>query len=334
MRARFSNLPSPTDDLAVHEVLVAAGSEMRAGDPLPREVREWMQTISREDLARALAMQPRQAEASENLRCAALRLCVERGWEPLPPLPVVDEAEDVDGNDVHRADDASSVPLADEAMALAAPPDEIVLGYVRTGTMALYVEGVAARNPSFAEELDACIEGLAEAGTTIGERARAFRALRGEGTSAQHPYVAEATPAGDAAFPWTRHLARFALAAGLLLAVGGAAVYRSKARNAEVARVHAAEQERRLTAQQEEVDRLRRELEMKRREIQQLQAETESAATEAARSAAGARLERAHAEQQTMQANLARARAKAPPPHPSGKPECKCQPLDPMCSCL
>jgi hypothetical protein len=63
-----------------------------------------------------------------------------------------------------------------EAVAQTSPPsDEVIATYVNRGVLNRYVEGVAAGNEGFAEELAACIDALLDARENVGLVARRWR---------------------------------------------------------------------------------------------------------------------------------------------------------------
>jgi hypothetical protein len=195
--------------------------------------------------------------------------------------------------------------LPDEIVREAVPDDDIVLAYVTRGAMARYVEGLAAKNAAFREELEACIDGLEEAGESVSAAARAWRA-----PSAVVVPIHAKRPRN-----WLRRWAPIALAAAFVLVVGG--YHQAQVREAE--RIQA-EKERELAQTQAQLAKLQE-------EIAAAQSELATAKSDADRANAEAKLAAARAQQ--------KATAAAGKPKSSGaKAACNCQPGDPLCSCL
>jgi len=227
------------------------------------------------------------------------------------------------------------------------PDDDVVVGYITRGALAAYVEGVAACNAEFCEELVACIDGLDEAGEVISDVARAWRTPpdadyndeqvdygAAELAVAEHAHAPSDTGADydDAAVPALAvptaestesaqvvELAPrarrpmmvgyvvLALAAGFLLFVGGG-FFRHQREEADRAQ---AEKEQENLQKQAELDALMRRLEAQKQELAIAQAEAANASDDADRAAAQAKLRAAQEQMEKSQANIAAAKSGA-----------------------
>jgi hypothetical protein len=77
----------------------------------------------------------------------------------------------------------------------ALPSNEVVHAYVHDGAMRLYVEGMAARDPDFAEELAGWIDAVAEVGGPRSLAARRWRAQAGGAVPTRSPKAYDVQPA-------------------------------------------------------------------------------------------------------------------------------------------
>jgi hypothetical protein len=196
--------------------------------------------------------------------------------------------------------------LPDEIVREAVPDDDIVLAYVTRGAMARFVEGVAAKNAEFREELLACIDGLEEAGESVSDAARAWRSPSA---------VVVPMPAKRAGIS-LRRWAPIALAAAFVLAAGG--YHHAQVQEAE--RIQA-RRDREIAETQAQLAKLQA-------EIAAAQSELATAKSDADRKSAEAKLAAARAQQN------AAASAAGKPKSSAAKAACNCQPGDPLCSCL
>lgn len=209
--------------------------------------------------------------------------------------------------------------LPDAIVREAVPDDDIVLAYVMRGAMARYVEGVAAKNEDFREELLATIDGLEEAGENVSAAARAWRSP-------------SAVVVPIHAAPRKRGLTRWmplALAAAIVLAVGG--YHHSQMQEAE--RIQA-QKDQELAETKAELAKLQADLQAQQEMIASAQSELASAKSEADRANAQAKLAAAQQKQSATMAAVKASSAAGAKPKSSAKAACNCQPGDALCSCL
>lgn len=219
----------------------------------------------------------------------------------------------------------SPLELPDSVVGEAVPDDDIVLAYVTRGAMARYVEGVAARNGDFREELRACIDGLEVAGEPISAAARAWR----EPAAVVVPIPTAPRPGIASRGGALRRWAPLVLAAGLVLALGG--YHRS--RTAEAERVQQ-EKERNLAESEARLMKLQAELKEQAEAVAAAEAALASARSEADRAAAEASLKAAQSREQKTAESLRAGTAAGRPKASGAKAACQCKPGDPLCSCL
>ena len=211
--------------------------------------------------------------------------------------------------------------LPDEIVREAVPDDDIVLAYVTRGTMARYVEGVAAKNADFREELIACIEGLEEAGETISAVARAWR----EPSAAVVPI--HAMPRKNALLRWWP----VAAAAAFVLVAG--AYHHEQQNEREAQRVEALRREE-IAAQNARLAKLMADLKEQQEAMALAQSELTNARSDADRANAQAKLAAAQEQQKATMSSVSAVKAAAGPRSSAAKAACNCQPGDPLCSCL
>jgi hypothetical protein len=209
------------------------------------------------------------------------------------------------------------------------PDDDIVLAYVGRGALSRYVEAVASENAAFAEELVACIDALEEAGETVDERARAWRANA-------RPAAATVVTLERGAKSRVTTLALVAVAASVLLAgLGGGYAFHSSA--TEQARITALKDEE-IRAKEAALSKLLADLKAQNDAVAMAQADAANAKSDADRLAAQAKLAQAQESARNTQASIAAVRtggqAKAGAGGKSPRPACTCQAGDPLCSCL
>lgn len=225
--------------------------------------------------------------------------------------------------------------LPDEIVRAAVPDDDVVLAYVTRGALARYVEGVAAKNPDFREELRACIEGLEEAGETISEAARGWsaRSHAAHGASGVAiavpanvvPLVTKPKPFFASWHRWTVG----AMAAAFVLGIG----LHHHRQLAEARRIDAQKQ-RELADQQAQLDRLLADMKAQQDALAAAQAELANARSDQERRMASAKLAAAQTQQRATASQISAVKAGSAKAGPSAKAACVCQPGDPLCSCL
>jgi hypothetical protein len=315
------------------ERLVGIGRDLERGRGLSMDARAWMKTVDRSAVVEAVSRAV--PSEGENVRRAVTRIAMQRGWELHSiALPPADERVKSPSEGNRVAESNGSLALSADALASGIPDDDVVLAYVRRGDLARYVEGVAASNVGFAEELRGVIDALAEAGEMVGDAARKWRAtthsnvLKGEAVA-----VAPVVSLESARKRRTMVFVQFGLAAALILGVG---FYYVNGQREKQAAVQAAK-EKELADKNAELARLMRELEAQKAVINEAQAEARNAASEAERASAQAKLAAAIEEQrktmQTVSAVRAASSGAASPKH-NAKAACTCQAGDPLCSCL
>jgi len=341
------------------ERLIAIADALRRGDEIEGPVRAWMKVVTQNEIEAALPL----VEDEPNVERAVVRIALARGWNlgtlsgfaELRKFKFANEAKKksvpprddpkVNGKDPHEG------PLPDAFASGAVPDDEAVTGYVLRGALVRYVEGVAARNRRFADELAACIDGLVEAGETIDEAARRWKAsFRPDGAVPATPQEAPANVVplrsaenAPARSTWTSYLAPIALAATVVLVATGAFVFQQSAKQADADRARAL-QAQRDAEQLAELQRLMQDLQKQNDAIASAQSEAAMAKNEAEREAAKAKLMAAQEQQRKTQANVAAVRAGGGSTSAAGagggagkgkpKPACTCQAGDPLCACL
>lgn len=245
-------------------------------------------------------------------------------------------------------DDPTEAPLElpDEIVRAAVPDDDIVLAYVTRGVLARYVEGVAAKNAAFREELRACIEGLEDAGEASSAAAKAWYGADPRTHAHEHgpepgheQGVASAVPANVVPLapkrePLFASWQRWTFAAMAAAFVLGIAVHHQHQRN-ETRRMEAQKQ-RELAEQQAQLDRLIADLKAQQDALAGAQAELANARSDQERMMAQAKLAAAQEKQRATasQFSAVKSSARAGGSTGSAKAACNCQPGDPLCSCL
>lgn len=229
--------------------------------------------------------------------------------------------------------DREPLELPDEIVREAVPDDDIVLAYVTRGVMARYVEGVAAKNAGFREELMACIDGLEEAGETISAAARDWRSPSAAVVSLHEVRAAGAAPRTKKRRSPFFYWAPIALAAAFVLVAGG---YHHQQAKDEQARLQRADKEREIAELNARVDKLHEDLRRQQEAIATAQSELAMAKTDAERASAQAKLAAAQEQQRATMSSVQAAKASAAgrPATSRAKAACTCQPGDPLCSCL
>ncbi len=384
-----ADLPRTPSD--VLDALVSIGDALRSEVEIPQALRMWMRELGRAEVeaaiaplvddARSWATSPRdtsarptlqQREQAESVRRAVIRIALQGQWS-LPTLTALTTLGEAlarctasdSSAQVTRAESALMDAHADEALAPkqatqatqdAVPDDDIVLAYANRGALARYVEGVAAVNADFREELAACIDALVHAEETVSDAARAWRrnvAITSIHDGASQSRVAVAADqesrmidaiTAKASKPVVNLasarrarrntlLATLSLAAAIVFGVVGFSQYASMKESARLE----TEKQKELSAKQAELDKLLTELKEREEAVRRAEAEAANAKSEAERSIAMARLAAAQEQQKATQASVERRATKAGGgAQKTGNPRaaCTCSAGDPLCSCL
>lgn len=382
-----ADLPRTPSD--VLDALVSIGDALRSEVELPQALRRWMRELGRAEVeaamaplvddARSWATSPaserpttQQREQAESVRRAVIRIAMQGQWS-LPTLTALTTLGDAlarcaasdSSAQVTRAESALMDAHADEALAPkqatqatqdAVPDDDIVLAYANRGALARYVEGVAAVNADFREELAACIDALVHAEETVSDAARAWRrnvAVPSSHDGASQSRVAVAadqesrmidaitakaskpvvTLASARRARRNTLLATLSLAAAIVFGVVGFSQYTTMKENARLE----TEKQKELSAKQAELDKLLAELKEREAAVRRAEAEAANAKSEAERSIAMARLAAAQEQQKATQASVERRATTAgggAKKAGNPRPACTCNAGDPLCSCL
>jgi len=389
-----ADLPRTPSD--VLDALVSIGDALRSEVEIPQALRMWMRELGRAEVeaaiaplvddARSWATSPdmgarptlQQREQAESVRRAVIRIAMQGQWSlpTLTALTTLGEAlarcTATDSSAASNAAESAESALLDahldgalapkqatqatQATQDAVPDDDIVLAYANRGALARYVEGVAAVNADFREELAACIDALVHAEETVSDAARAWRrnvAMTSNHDGASQSRVAVAADqesrmidaiTAKASKPVVNLasarrarrntlLATLSLAAAIVFGVVGFSQYASMKESARLE----TEKQKELSAKQAELDRLLTELKEREEAVRRAEAEAANAKSEAERSIAMARLAAAQEQQKATQASVERRATKAGGgAQKTGNPRaaCTCSAGDPLCSCL
>jgi len=307
--------------------LLGIGRALERGREIAPDVRKWMREVDQTTVEAALAKNDDPARG-DDLRRAATRIAMQRGWafsSALPRSPVAPAAADPDAEPP-----SSPLMLSADVLAMGVPTDEVVLAYVQKGELARYVEGVAAANEAFAEELRGTIDALTTARETVGSVARAWR-----GTDASVALAADNVVVpirSSSKRSWVP--LQIAMAAALVLGVGA---YYIREQRHETA-VAQALKEREAAEKNAQLEKLMKELEQQQQMMALAQQEAANAKDDADRAAAQAKLFAASEQQKKTQTNIARVKGAAAAAGAGtgnrAKAACTCQAGDPLCACL
>ncbi len=333
----LEHLQPPADDASPHDVLafVAAAGELLDGNhELPSAMRDWMRAVDARVLLAALASAGRVDLA--HMRSALTRIALTQRWPQAVREELLGSLERTDDTDMGSppsgASDASSLELDERLIREEEPSDEVVAAYVQRGALARYVEGVAERNPSFAEQLVAIVDAFESGGETVSNVAlRARSRLVGRDDRLAEVAAAVEIPAAVTPLRFAKRarvLGAVALAATLLLGIGFGAYQMQESESASASAVRA-----RDAARARELQRLLDELKAQEQSIASAQEELREAQNEVERAKAIQQLEAAQEKARASQAAIASARGARPQPH-TPKAACTCQAGDPLCSCL
>ena len=220
--------------------------------------------------------------------------------------------------------------LPDAIVRAAMPDDDIVLAYVTRGALARYVEGVAAKNAEFREELLACIEGLDEAGETISATAKAWRSDSDGVAVAVPANVVALAPKREPFFSSWQRWSFVAMAAAFVLGIG---VHHHR-QVAETQRMEA-EKARELAENQARLDQLIADMKAQQDALASAQAELANARSDQERLVASSKLAAAQTQQLATASQISAVKAGTKAAGGTkAKAACNCQPGDPLCSCL